>query len=194
MTIERIAELISNPIWVGLIVGISLYVVRSRAERQALTCALIMEINQIREYSNEIRDFLSSNEHYWLKVGGTISEAPTNTGPTTRLVTVALPKIHLLAKKDVRKVLRFYLHYQLCENLVSSLYEHIRHHVQSGDALTTIHVRILQVRRDRVCGGYESLFSGTELTISKLCQLADNYAIESTTATAERINQLLQGQ
>ncbi len=190
MLLEFIDQLVSHPIWVGLIVGLLLYVLKTRSEAQALACALIADINQIRNYSDEIFEYLRSDIHYWLKAGATITRAPTHTGPEMRLVMAVLPNLHLLSKRDVSKVLGFYLHHQLCENLTKSLYRHIRSYTESDAPLTDADVRILALRRDRLLSGYESLLSGADLNIVKLRQLPDSYSITSTQSIARQLNHL----
>ena len=123
-------------------------------------------------------------------MGDVLKRAPTDTGPTARIFTAVISDIYLLPKSDLLKVLRFYQHYQLCENLNRSLYDHIREYVRTSKPLTDRDVAILKIRKTRVCSGYSSLLQGKSSPINNIGELPSTYFMPSTASTAEQINRI----
>jgi hypothetical protein len=168
------------PLWVGLILGCIGYIGTLMRQRSGIRTALLADINVILPMAREIREYLEIDGHTWLRPGDKLAGAPVATNPSIMLFTALLPELYLLPKNEIRQVLAFYRHYELCEALTRSLYARIARLAEAGQPLTETTVRRLRVRRDRVCAGYRSLLEMKDGPLTKISDLPLMYAIPST--------------
>lgn len=178
-------------VYFPVLVGLVLYFSKLYIQRRSLKYSLIMEINMMLTFSEEIRGYLKSDDHYWLKVGNIIKRSPTDTGPTILLFVSLLPSFYLLSKTDLEKVLRFYRHHQLCANLTRSLYDGIREFSKRNEPITDDDVRLFKLKKDRIVNAYESLLQVTDGQIHRIKDLPSSYSIIPTEAIAGKANELL---
>jgi hypothetical protein len=176
------------PLFVAVAGGLVTYLAQLWLQRETIRDALLSEINLILAHAKETLDYLGQTDHYWLTSNQVLKRAPTDAKLTTNTFVALLPQAHLLGRARVVKILHFYAHYERCENLKLSLFKHIRDHVDSKVALTEPDVRLLNIRRQRLCEGYQSLIGSRERVIQSLSDLPVEYSIPSTKEIAEQIN------
>jgi hypothetical protein len=176
------------PLFVAVAGGLITYLAQLWFQRETIRDALLSEINLILAHAKETLDYLDQTSHYWLAANQVLKRAPTDAKLSTSTFMALLPQAHLLGRSSVVRILQFYAHYERCENLKLSLFQHIRGHVDSKVALTEADVLLLNIRRRRLCKGYQSLISSSGKGIHKLSDLPLEYAIPSTKEVADQIN------
>lgn len=176
------------PLFVAIVGSLIVYLAQLWLQRETIMDALLSEINLILAHAKETLDYLTQTDHYWLTTNHVLKRAPTDAKLTTSTFVALLPQAHLLGRSRVVKILHFYAHYERCENLKVSLFKHIRDHVDSKALLTEQDVRLLNIRRRRLCEGYQSLIGSPERAIHSLSDLSVEYSIPSTKEVASLIN------
>ena len=103
-----------------------------------------------------------------------------------------LPKLHLLGAGSVVRVLAFYTHFQFCEGLKRSLFQHIEGHAKSKTALTELDVHLLAIQNTRVCLGLKSLIQQAGAKkLSRFGLLPLEYHIPTTKEVTAMVNDAL---
>lgn len=176
------------PLFVAIAGSLIVYLVQLWLQRVTIQDALLTEIRLILSHAREANEYLSQSDHYWLIANQVITRAPTDTSLTTNTLTALLPQSHILGRSQVIRVLHFYAHYERCENLKVSLFKHIRDHVDSKMSLTDMDVHLLDLRRARLCRGYQSLLGSPEREITSISSLPLDYSIPLAKEMATQVN------
>ena len=176
------------PLFVLVLGSIVIYIIQVILQRSTIRDALLTEIKLILNHVRDTYDYLAQPDHYWLRANQVLTRAPTDTKLTTRTFSALLPQAHLLGKYQVIRILHFYAHYERCENLKISLFQHIRNHVESGTPLTEMDIHVLNIRRLRLCQGYQSLLGNPERVVDDIYSLSPDYSIPSTKEIAKHMN------
>lgn len=84
---EKTFEFLYAPTAVAIISGLFFYIFKALRFRRTLINGVLNEMNELLQYSYNIKNYLSQDNHYWLKPGMIISEAPILTISEIRYLT-----------------------------------------------------------------------------------------------------------
>ena len=189
MELDLITELYL-PLWVLIFGSLLVFLVQLHHKRETMTTVLLAEINQLLGEMEVAKEYLADDSHYWLRQGETISTAPLDTAPPPRFYYAAIPELHLLRTKEVKKVFAFYQQYERTENLKKNLFQRIREYVDAAQPLDKSAIDRLLVEKKRVVSNYNAVLRSLNAPVTKIGSLPDFYEVESTASIARRINRI----
>lgn len=159
--------------------GVLAYLFKSYWKRRTTAALMELEINLLLVQARENLDYLDRPSHHWLKTGTRLRSAPKAFPSGNRLFDSLAKDLHVLGRRNAIRVLAFYTHYTLCENLRRSLFERVAELKDAQQPLSDADVATLRARLDRCCEAFRHLDKGHPETIT-LRQLKAHYDMPST--------------
>lgn len=177
-----------NLIPISLIGAVFVFLLKLWVERASIRSAIITDMKLTLHRAKETLEYLEKDNHYWLQTHNVLTRSPSDIQVKSSIFLALLPKMYLLGPNTLSKILAFYAHYQYCEGLKASLFDHIDGHLKSQKPLTESDVDLLRLRKARICCGLASLISSCDRKYIRLHNLPIEYQIPSTAEIASQVN------
>ena len=174
---------------ISLFTALLMFVLKIWFERSAIRAAIMTDMKNLLGRARDTLEYLDTDTHYWLKVGDTLTRAPTDVPVQINAYQSLLTKLYLLGPKTLTRILSFYSHYHYCDGLKVALFNNLKDHVEAKRPLEDTDVQILNARRERVCVGLKSLLDAEDAILrTRPTELPDAYPIPTTRETANLVN------
>lgn len=170
-------------------VGLGVYI-KFQVDRYRLIKIILADLYHRRKRLQEVHDYLSRDDHYWLRALQRLEDYPINIREDVSVVPEIMKQLLLLNTGRARKLLRFYWVYNHTEGLREALFESIR--VRMNTTLSAQTVKIFDLQRQRIVTATEAMSRGLALIdvnrIASLDRLPEDYNTQSTAQAADQVN------